>query len=266
MAIPVEGMMSQGGDSRLEAISGQVFELLGKVNLYRSPAAESLVTQAAAGRRFRLELPPLGEEPGEGARYVRLWEDDYPGWLLATDWGKVAVASHEGQAPLVEGRAELEARLPNVLAFVQAALMTPNEYLWGGTVAPHYDCSGLMQAAFASQGLWLPRDAYQQEAFLEALPVTLEALAAGDYWGLVAGDLVFFGPSERATHVGIYIGEGRYIHSSGKAMGRNGIGVDRLTADAGAPAVSRGYFEMFRGAGRVVQSYRSGQPFPAYKP
>ncbi len=269
MAMTLAGMRSL-----LESNPSQVFETLAHVNLYKSPEAESLVTQAAAGRRFWVEAAPAGSEPGEKAEakagekalYVRICEDDYPGWLLVSDLEKVAVASGDRSDVPIESRAAVEARLPKVLEFVRAALMIPNEYLWGGTVAPHYDCSGLMQAAFWGAGVWLPRDAYQQEAFLEALPVTVEALAAGDYSLLTAGDLVFFGTSERATHVGVYVGDGCYIHSSGKEMGRNGIAVDRLTADVEAPQVSRGYFEIFRGAGRVVKSYRGGQEFAARKP
>lgn len=265
MAMTLAGMRSL-----LESNPSQVFETLGHVNLYKSPKAESLVTQAAKGRRFVVEASPAGPVPGEkvdpNALYVRLCEDDYPGWLLAADVGLVGVASGDASGLPVEDRARVEACLPKVLAFVRAALMTPNEYLWGGTVAPHYDCSGLMQAAFWSEGVWLPRDAYQQEAFLEVVPVTVEALAVGDYSLLVAGDLVFFGTPERATHVGMYVGEGCYIHSSGKDMGRNGIAVDRLTADEDAPVVSQGYFKTFRGAGRVVKSYRGGQEFSARKP
>lgn len=259
------GMTLVGMRSLLESNPSQVFETLAHVNLYKSPGAESLVTQAAAGRRFTVEAAPAGSEAEDKALYVRLCEDDYPGWVLVSDLENVAVASGDDSDSGVDGRAAVEACLPKVLAFIREALMTPNEYLWGGTVAPHYDCSGLMQAAFWSEGVWLPRDAYQQEAFLEALPVTGEALAAGDYSLLTAGDLVFFGTLEKATHVGMYVGEGCYIHSSGKDMGRNGIGVDRLTADVDAPAVSRGYFKTFRGVGRVVKSYRGGQEFAVRK-
>ena len=98
-------------------------------------------------------------------------------------------------------------------------MQQPNYYLWGGTVAPNYDCSGLMQAAFKSVGVWLPRDAYQQEAFTQSI----------SFEELLAGDLVFFGSDEKATHVGLYLGEGCYIHSSGQKQGRNGIGIDKLS-------------------------------------
>jgi cell wall-associated NlpC family hydrolase len=101
-----------------------------------------------------------------------------------------------------------------------------------------------MQAAFASVGIQLPRDAYQQESFVEKIELS----------DLIPGDLIFFGTLEKITHVGLYLGDDRYIHSSGKDQGRNGIGIDELSADANE--VSRAYFAQLRGAGRVVQSYQ----------
>jgi cell wall-associated NlpC family hydrolase len=110
-----------------------------------------------------------------------------------------------------------------------------------------------MQAAFATVGIWLPRDAYQQEDFLQPIPV--EALQPGDF--------VFFGTPQKATHVGLYLGDEHYIHSSGKEQGRNGIGIDRLSAQA-PDLVSRTYYQQLRGYGRVIKSYQStGQPYQA---
>ncbi|WP_299041537.1 C40 family peptidase, partial [uncultured Thermosynechococcus sp.] len=110
--------------------------------------------------------------------------------------------------------------------------------------------SGLMQASFASQGIWLPRDAYQQEAFTTPVgsPSIEETLPQ-----LRRGDLVFFGTRDRATHVGLYLGEGQYIHSSGKEDGRNGIGIDTLYPSE--DLVSIAYQRQFRGGGRIEYSY-----------
>ena len=77
-------------------------------------------------------------------------------------------------------------------------------YVFGGTSSSGFDCSGYTQHVFAMLGIALPRTADAQ--FYAGRP------ARG---GIVVGDLVFFqtylpGPS----HVGIYIGGGRFIHSS----------------------------------------------------
>lgn len=82
-------------------------------------------------------------------------------------------------------------------------------YLWGG-ISPEtgFDCSGLMVACYQLNGLNLPRTSRQQ---LQAgIPVERERLAKGD--------LVFFATSgcDMVSHVGIYVGDGSFIHAPGK--------------------------------------------------
>lgn len=209
------------------------------LNLYDSPICTRLATQAAAGRHLKIK-----SLYGDLAIKVCLCEDEYPGWLLMQDIKVLELESGVPDQALCLSEADIRTRLPAVINFTQLAMQQPNHYLWGGTVGPNYDCSGLMQAAFASVGIWLPRDAYQQEAF--AQPIAISEIEPGD--------LVFFGPVQKATHVGLYLGEGCYIHSSGQEIGRNGIGIDRLCREQG-DEVSRSYYQQLRGAGRVVRSY-----------
>ncbi|MDX2228002.1 MAG: C40 family peptidase [Leptolyngbyaceae cyanobacterium bins.349] len=211
------------------------------LNLYDSPTLERLATQAAAARYLTI-LSPL-ELSDVAAVEVRLCEDNYPGWISVLDMPQLAVATTPYQ-PMEFSPAEIQAKIPAAIAFTQAAMSQPNEYLWGGTVAPNYDCSGLMQAAFASVGVWLPRDAYQQEAFTQPLPLT----------DLQPGDLIFFGPPQKATHVGLYLGNDQYIHSSGQEQGHNGIEIDVLSNEGSR--ISRAYYAQLRGAGRIVKSYQ----------
>ena len=106
-----------------------------------------------------------------------------------------------------------------------------------------------MQLAFASQDIWIPRDAYQQERFCQ--PV---AVQVGQLQLLQPGDLIFFGSKRRCTHVGIHLGEGFYRHSSGREHGRNGIGVDSLHPADHHPVASH-YRAELRGAGRVMRCH-----------
>lgn len=215
------------------------------VNLYQSPRQQSLVTQAAAGRYLRLVAAPNG---ALGAVEMYLCEDDYPGWVAIADLPSLDLAPRPYAPPQLSA-AEIQQKLPAVVAFTLEAMTQPNEYLWGGTVGPNYDCSGLMQAAFASVGIRLPRDAYQQEAFTQPVPLD----------DVQPGDLIFFGTAERTTHVGLYLGKGRYIHSSGRDQGRNGIGVDSLSQPE--DPVGQAYQRQLKGAGRVVSSYQpQGRP------
>ena len=207
------------------------------LNIYDTPRGEGLVTQAATGRHLQVV-----SICADTAIEVCVCEDNYPGWLLAKDLSSLQVASSKYNA-IALSSLQIKSRLPKVIDFTIQAMQQPNYYLWGGTVAPNYDCSGLMQAAFKSVGVWLPRDAYQQEAFTQKI----------SFEELLPGDLVFFGVTQKATHVGLYLGEGCYIHSSGQKQGRNGIGIDKLSD--GGDEVSKSYYQQLRGFGRVMSSY-----------
>jgi cell wall-associated NlpC family hydrolase len=215
------------------------YRCLTDLDLYNAPTGESLATQAARGRQLRV----LGATATGEAVAVQLCEDDYRAWLRLKDLRQLEPASQRYQAPVVS-RAEIEQRLVDVIAFTEAARQQPNYYLWGGTVAPNYDCSGLMQAAFRSVGVWLPRDSYQQAAWVQ--PIGWEALQPGD--------LIFFQKTTRVSHVALYLGDNRYIHSSGKDIGRNGIGIDELS-DRG-DSISCAYYHQRLHAGRVIASYQ----------
>lgn len=89
-------------------------------------------------------------------------------------------------------------------------------YLWGGLSSKAIDCSGLSSMVYLMNGIVLQRDASQQTKYGKEITTNF------DFTKLKPGDLLFFGRKatdslpEKVTHVAMYIGDGEFIHSSGK--------------------------------------------------
>ena len=80
-------------------------------------------------------------------------------------------------------------------------------YRFGGTSPTSgFDCSGFVRYVLGALKLALPRTAAEQAAFGAKVPK--------DTTRLRPGDLLTFGRGGRVTHIGIYVGDGRYVHAS----------------------------------------------------
>lgn len=77
-------------------------------------------------------------------------------------------------------------------------------YAWGGNTRNGVDCSGFVKNIYNDVGVDLPRTAHQQYNYAKKI-------ADKDR---KTGDLVFFSKGSKISHVGIYIGGGKIIHSS----------------------------------------------------
>lgn len=245
--VSIDTLKAQRQDGVLSSVE---YRIGAPLDLFDAPNSSALATQAWPGRQLTFCLTDL-PQPGQSLP-VRLCEDNYPGWISPQALTTLKPASQTYQSSGLT-RNQISARLPYVIAFMLAAMEQSNQYLWGGTIGPHFDCSGLMQRAFSEQGIWLPRDAYQQEAFTQTL--TNPGSEIQDFTQILqTGDLIFFGPVEKANHVALYLGDGKYIHSSGTEQGRNGIGIDVLSPSG--DAVTQAYYDQIHGAGRIIESYQ----------
>ena len=117
-------------------------------------------------------------------------------------------------------RGDADAVALDVIRIAESEIGT--RYQLGGTGGPGdgFDCSGLIQYAFARYGIELPRRSVDQARRGREIGTRISELRAGD--------ILTFSTSGggRVTHVGLYMGDGRFIHSASR-----GVQVSRLSRD-----------------------------------
>ena len=141
-----------------------------------------------------------------------------------TGWVKSdQIRPHEGFRSIAMGEGDAESisdrQMEKIIATAFRLKGVP--YLWGGMTPKGVDCSGLVRWSCLMNGILLPRNASQMISCGDEVSLTLpqDGKAAG-IEDLRRGDLVFFGTpakdgaKQRVTHIGIYIGNNRIIHSS----------------------------------------------------
>jgi cell wall-associated NlpC family hydrolase len=130
------------------------------------------------------------------------------------------VASAQNAAIPVTPEADAPARDPRPFAALSNTAMSMRDsmvflaraqigtrYRFGGTTPNGgFDCSGFVRYVLAALHVSVPRTAAQQASVGEKV--------AKDTTRLRPGDLLTFGRGNRVTHIGIYVGDGRYVHAS----------------------------------------------------
>jgi cell wall-associated NlpC family hydrolase len=141
---------------------------------------------------------------GRGGRGRARGGSGVPSGPPATPQPPLATAQPVGGAGLGAGSGPAA----GVVRTALDALGSP--YQWGGTAENGFDCSGLIQYAYRQYGVRLPRTSREQARAGQEVPPVVEAL--------VPGDILLFasnpGGSGGVSHVGTYVGEGRFIHSA----------------------------------------------------
>lgn len=107
----------------------------------------------------------------------------------------------------VASRSSNTALAGSILSKAAQYLHTP--YVWGGTSPRGFDCSGFVQYVYRQCGYSLPRVASDQAA-------AGRKVSRSD---LKPGDLVYFSSGGEINHIGIYVGNGKFIHSSSPSSG-----------------------------------------------
>ena len=215
---------------------------------YQNQTENNLVTEISQNRIFRLIFPNKYQSKKIFSRIlVQFYEDGYICWI---DLDKLYIEKFDDKNYFfVSDETFIQKKIPLILNWIRDQSKLKNQYLWGGTIGPNFDCSGLIQTAFLKHKIYIPRDSYQIKSFCKHLFNFTEKK-----YSLKQGDILFFGTKNKCDHIGIYEGNGSYYHSSGLDYGRNGIGRDTLkkTNDK----ISLHYQSKLISAGRVVRNYR----------
>ena len=221
-----------------------------KINIsgYQNKTEDNLVTEILKNRIFRLIYPSFYQSKKKLSRIlVQFYEDGYICWI---DLNNLSIEQFDCKKSFFESDIlNVQEKIPSILNWIKDQSISKNKYLWGGTLGPDFDCSGLIQTAFLNHEIYIPRDSYQIKSFCKHLFNFTE-----NKYVLKKGDILFFGSKKKCDHVGIYKGDGSYYHSSGINYGRNGIGIDTLkkTNDK----ISLHYQSKLISAGRIIRSYR----------
>lgn len=164
--------------------------------VYSQPDLNSqTISDVAAGNRLRWN-------GSKGAFYRVVYPDGREGYI-----------SKSISMPEKKWRSTLKQDAASIIRTAYTLMGVP--YLWAGTSSKGVDCSGFMRTILFMHDIIIPRDASQQAYVGEHIDI------APDFSNLQPGDLVFFGRKatserkERVVHVGMYIGNKRFIHSQG---------------------------------------------------
>ncbi len=164
--------------------------------VYEKPSTSSQhVSDVVASNRLKL----LGKT---GAFYKVEYPDGRQGYIPVKDAQKVT-----------DWRKGIKQDANNIIATGLKLNGVP--YMWGGMSTKGVDCSGFIRTILYMHDIVIPRNASQQAKKGEHLEI------APDFSNLIPGDLVFFGRKAtddkpaHVSHVGMYIGNKKFIHSLG---------------------------------------------------
>lgn len=164
--------------------------------VYSKPDEKSqTVSDVVAGNRLKWEGV-------KGAFYKVSYPDGRKGYVLKCN-----------SMPEKQWRTKLRQSASDIIRTAYSLMGVP--YLWAGTSSKGVDCSGFVRTVLFMHDIIIPRNASQQARVGKHIEI------APDFSNLQPGDLVFFGrkaeegSEARVVHVGLYLGDRRFIHSQG---------------------------------------------------
>lgn len=188
-------------------------------------SASNGAVRPAPGSRATAPVEKPVERPAPAVPSVKPASGDAAASSGVKPAGHTTTGTPGGKVPVLEPRVKkapesrpflLRAKVADIIKTAKKYIGTP--YKFGGTTPKAFDCSGYLQYVFKENGLTIPRTADEQFKLGKNVRTT----------ELVEGDLVFFETYEiGASHCGIYLGGGKFIHASTS----KGVRIDELSGD-----------------------------------
>ncbi len=239
------GLLQSDEPLSLSALSAQTLQTRQSLLAAQAQQTEQAVSDAAlalqyGGVQVTAYSVTLYAEPDENSAALRGAVNGKVLRLLGAegDWYRVSFAGVTGFVPVSQCRlvfyADYEGTWASgaveeeIIAYARTFTGTP--YVYGGSSKSGTDCSGFTMAVFAAFGCSLPHGASDQYYVSRRV---------SDY-ERQAGDLVFFNTCGGISHVGLYLGDGLFIHASSSC----GVTVNSL--------YEHYYAAAYVGAGRVI--------------
>lgn len=188
-------------ETEVEGHKTQLANLQSQLDSQTAAAVEAAKQQAEADKAAKAEAPKTATKSESTSSDIKNESSDKAKTesVLNNNTGATTPSNNSNSASKATTKpvANTGSLVSNALQFIG----TP--YAWGGAQPGGFDCSGLVMYAAKMAGISLPRTSQEQSKL--GTQVSLSELQPGD--------LVFWGGVGSAHHVGIYIGNGSYVHA-----------------------------------------------------
>lgn len=203
----------QTPDDYISWIDDGGFQLMDKEHFKRWKAAPKLIYLHTYGFTYKqpsVSSPKVSDLVAGSILELTGTGDTY--YKVAYPDGRTGYVARSEAQLFDQWKSSVSATEKSLVATAKTMMGAP--YLWGGTSTKGMDCSGFTKTIYFMNGWIIPRDASQQVHAGEPIDTS------EGFDNLLPGDLLFFGrpatdsTSQRVVHVGMWIGNNEFIHSS----------------------------------------------------